>query len=158
AHEAGHGLTLSHAQSRGFAPEALGALGAAGTVTEYGDNFDPMGYYNLGHYGTQHKLQLGWLNSANVASVQSSGTFTLAPLSLNMIGTQALKVQRGTGNNDWLWIEYHQPIGNYDSALSSQIFSGATIRYQDSQTGSGYSQILDFTPADGSWYSPALPA
>ena len=158
AHEGGHGLTLEHARSRGFAPDALGPLGASGTLSEYGDNFDPMGYYNLGHYGPQHKQQLGWLNPSNVLTVQSGGTYSLAPYGLNTTSLQAIQVQRGTGNPDWLWVEYHQPIGNYEPTLSSQIFSGATIRYLDSQTGSGYTNLLDFTPQDGSWYDPALAA
>ena len=158
AHEGGHALTLGHAQSRGFVPDAVGTLGASGTLSEYGDSFDAMGYYTLGHYGAQHKNQLGWLNSSNVLTVQGAGTYALAPLSLNTGSLQALQVHRGTGNNAWLWIEYHQPVGNYDSALSAQIFSGATVRYQDSQTVSGKTNLLDFTPASGSWLDPALAA
>ena len=139
-------------------PSRWGALGAGGTITEYGDNFDPMGYYNLGHYGAQHKVQLGWLNPSNALTVQSSGTYSVAPLGIQTSATQALQVQRGTGNPDWLWIEYHQPVGNYESQLSSQIYSGATIRYLDSLTGAGYTNLLDFTPTDGSWMDPALAA
>jgi M6 family metalloprotease-like protein len=156
AHEGGHGLTLNHAHSRGFSPLALGALGVNGTVTEYGDNFDPMGYYNLGHYGAQHKVQLGWLSPSNVVNVQGSGTYTIAPMGASTAGPVALQVQRGTGNNDYLWVEYHQPVGNYESQLSSQIFGGATIRYLDSLTGGGYTDLLNFTPQANSWLDPVL--
>jgi M6 family metalloprotease-like protein len=155
-HEGGHSLTLNHARSRGFGAEALGALGAGGTITEYGDYFDPMGYYNLGHYSAQHKLQLGWIASSNVLQVKTPGAFSVAPMGTASTSVQALQVQRGTGSAAWLWIEYHQPLGSYESALSSQIFSGATIRYQDSLTGTGYGNLLDFTPLSGSWYDPAL--
>jgi len=157
-HEGGHGLTLNHAQSRGFSPDAIGALGTSGTFSEYGDNFDPMGFYNLGHYGAQHKVQLGWIPASNVLTVQNSGTYNVAPWGVQTSATQALKVQRGTGNPDWLWIEYHQSTGNYESALSGQVFSGATIRYQDAFTAAGYSNLVDFTPLSGSWYDPALAA
>jgi M6 family metalloprotease-like protein len=36
-HEMGHNLGLSHASSRDFGAEALGAVGAAGSLSEYGD-------------------------------------------------------------------------------------------------------------------------
>ena len=101
AHEGGHGLTLNHAHSRGFSPIALGALGVNGTVTEYGDNFDPMGYYNLGHYGALCKSHR-WLSNSNVLSVQGSGTYTIAPLGASTAGPVALQVQRGNGNSDYL--------------------------------------------------------
>lgn len=158
AHEGGHGLTLNHARSRGFSPLALGPLGVNGTLTEYGDNFDPMGYYNLGHYGAQHKNQIGWLKSSNILNVTGSGTYTVAPIGTSTAGPVALQVQRGTGNaGDYLWIEYHQPTGNYESQLSSAIFGGATIRYLDSITGSGYTNLLDFTPQANNWFDPILP-
>jgi len=47
---------------------------------------------------------------------------------------QALKVRRGTGNEAWLWIESRQNTGLYSSRLSSSLFTGALIRYQDSTT------------------------
>ncbi|MBI3695587.1 MAG: hypothetical protein HY238_12210 [Acidobacteria bacterium] len=157
AHEGGHNLTLSHARSRDFGSDTLGPLGASGTISEYGDNFSSMGYWNLGHYAAPHKLQLGWLASgSNVLTVQSSGTYSIQPLEISSAGVQALKVQRGTGNNAWVWIEYRKPTGNYDTALSSQVFSGALIHYQDSNTGSGYTDLLDYTPATSSWTDPSL--
>ena len=157
AHEGGHNLGLNHSRSRDFGTDTLGALGALGTVSEYGDNFSPMGYYNLGHYAAQQKYQLGWLPAANVQTIQSGGAFSIAPFEWNTAAVQALKVQRGTGNDDWLWIEYRQPIGNYESTLSSQIFSGATIRYVDSNTGA-YTDLLDYTPQTSSWSDPDLSA
>ncbi|HEY3835062.1 MAG TPA: NEW3 domain-containing protein [Bryobacteraceae bacterium] len=156
-HEVGHGLTLNHARSRGFSSMALGALGVNGTITEYGDNFDPMGYYNLGHYDAQHKVQLGWLTPSNVQNVSTSGSYTIGPYGTATAGPVALQVQRGTGNSDYLWIEYHQPTGNYESTLSSAIFGGATIRYLDSLTGSGYTDLLNFSPQLNSWLNPVLP-
>ena len=90
-------------------------------------------------------------------TVQNSGVYTLQPFEDGPAGLQALKVQRGTGNDAWLWIEYRQPRGLYDSTLSSQIFSGATVHYEDSSTGA-FSQLLDFTPPTDSWLDPALAA
>jgi len=70
---------------------------------------------------------------------------------------QALKIQRGTGGSDWVWLEFRQPVGNYDSTLGSQIFSGATIHYQDSTTGI-HTHLLDLTPETSSWTDPDLAA
>ncbi len=159
AHEGGHNLGLDHASSRGFTPDALGPLGTEGTWTEYGDMFSTMSSCgSLGHYAAPQKAEiLSWLNpSTDYQVVQSSGTWTLAPVELGS-GLRALKVQRGTGNNDWLWVEYRQPLGSYDSTLNSQAFAGALIHYEDSYTGI-HSNLLDFTPNTTSWLDSALAA
>ena len=156
AHEGGHNLGLAHARSRGFAPDVVGPLGSTGTLTEYGDMFSAMGPYGIGHYAAQHKSEiLSWLApGSDYQVVQSGGTWTLQPVETGS-GLRALKVQRGTGNSAWLWIEYRQQLGNYDSTLNSQAFGGALIHYEDSQTGT-WSDLLDFTPATVSWLDSAL--
>lgn len=157
-HEGGHNLTLHHASSRDFGAEALGPLGAAGTLSEYGDVFSTMGYWNLGHYAAPHKQRLTWLSSgSNILTVESSGTYNLQPFSQNPPGLKALKVRRGTGNNAWLWVEYRQPVGTYDSTLGAQAFSGALIHFEDSTTGT-HTHLLDYTPETSSWTDPALAA
>ncbi len=157
-HEGGHNLTLHHASSRDFGAEALGPLGTTGTLSEYGDVFSTMGSWNLGHYAAPHKQRLTWLSSgSNILTVESSGTYNLQPYSQNPPGLKALKVRRGTGNNAWLWVEYRQPVGSYDSALGTQVFSGATIHFEDSATGT-HTHLLDFTPETSSWNDPALAA
>ena len=50
-------------------------------------------------------------------TVQNSGTYNVAPWGIQTSAPQVLKVQRGTGNPDWLWIEYHQPTGNYEADM-----------------------------------------
>jgi hypothetical protein len=155
AHEGGHNIGLAHAQSRAFGTEPLGPLGAAGTLTEYGDPFSDMSSSNIGHYAVPHKAELlNWLsNGTNYQVVQSSGTWTLQALEINPAGLVGLKVQRGTGNNAWLWVEYRQSIGIYDSTVWPP--SGALIHYEDSTTG-GHTQLLDFTPGTSSTYDAAL--
>jgi len=162
AHEGGHQLGLMHAQSLSYGTQPLGAVGASGTIAEYGDWFSVMGSATLGLYSAQHRAEtLGWMsNGVNYQTVSNAGTFTLQPLEANPSGLQALKVQRGTGNPDWLWLEYRQPLGNYDTSFSgpfNEVFSGALIHYEDAGTGAR-TRVLDFTPGDGSWYNPALAA
>ncbi len=177
-HELGHGLGLSHASSRGFAdsggnPIPLGPLASSGTLTEYGDKFSAMSCCtgNLGgEYAAPHKAEiLGWLPpNAGYQTVQASGSYTLQPYEI-LGGLKAIKVQRGTGNDAWLWIEYRQPDGSYDTPQSSggafpspvntllvpQPYSGALIHYEDSATGL-HSQLINYTPSDSSFFSPAL--
>src|SRR5437867_2053990 len=134
AHELGHHLGLRHARSRGFGAEPLGPLATTGTVYEYGDSFSAMGFWSLGQYSTPHKSEeLGWLTAGtNYQTVQSSGTYTVGPL--ETAGLSALKIQRGTGNNAWLWLEYREPLGNYDDWLAPWLPAGALIHYEDSIT------------------------
>jgi M6 family metalloprotease-like protein len=156
-HEGGHGLGLMHSRSRDFGGEALGAIGATGTTSEYGDLLSAMGSWNLGHYTVEQKIKLGWLPGSNVTQVQDAGSFTVLRTETPAAGTQALKVQRGTGNSPWLYVEYRQPVGNYDSTLPSQAFGGALIHYYDGTSG-GRTDLLDFTPATSSFSDGALPA
>jgi M6 family metalloprotease-like protein len=148
-HEMGHNLGLQHAQARDFGTEALGPLGTAGTVYEYGNEFSTMGNWTAGHYAAPHKAEvLNWLSQGtDYEVVQGNGSYTLSPLEAASGGLRALKVQRGSGNaGSYLWIEYRQPIGNYDTTYyTSQIYSGAAINYEDSTTGS-YTHLIDFTP------------
>jgi M6 family metalloprotease-like protein len=145
AHEAGHNLGLMHSRSRAFAGEPLGAPGATGTLNEYGDINSTMGSWNFGHYTGSQKRSLGWqADVSNVVTVQGSGTFVIAPTETPSAGPQTLKIQRGTGSNAWLWVEYRQPVGIYDSTLNPQVFTGALVHYQDSITGEN-TDLLDYT-------------
>lgn len=157
-HEGGHGLGLNHASIRDFYPDVAGPLGATGTLTEYGDPFSTMGHGTLGYYGAPHQAErLNWMApGSGYQVVQSSGTYTIQPLESSAAGLQALKVQRGTGNDAWLWIEYRQPLGNYDPTLQIGGFGGALVHYEDPITGT-WTHMLDFTPSSaGTWDAPLL--
>ena len=118
-HELGHNLTLSHAGSRDFGAEALGPIGATGTLSEYGDPFSTMGSWNFGFYAaSQAANQLRWLGAgSNYTVVETSGTYTIQGYETRPAGVKALKVRRGTGNNSWLWLESRQNVGSYSSRL-----------------------------------------
>ena len=160
AHEMGHNLGLLHSGTISSGTDVLGPIASPGSETDMGDYWATMGEMVLGLYTAPQKSEtLGWLAPAsNYETVQSSGTYTLQPLETSPAGLEALKVQRGTGNNEWLWIEYRQPLGNYDSTLLTQPFSGALIHYEDSSTTSGHTYLPNFTPTDTSGNSPALAA
>jgi M6 family metalloprotease-like protein len=148
AHEAGHNFGLNHAHSLDFGAQPLGASG--GVLSEYGDPFSVMGTTTwFGHLNAQEKLALGWIGAPKVATVQSGGTFTIAPLESASGGVQALKVQRGAGGSTWLWIEYRQPVGTYEafSSVDNEVYTGALIHFDDG-TGTTplYTDLLDFNP------------
>jgi M6 family metalloprotease-like protein len=154
-HEGGHNLTLHHSSSRDFGAEALGPVGAAGTLSEYGDGFSTMGSWNFGHYPAQHKAQMGWLSGGNVVTTETNGSYGILPFETPTAGVQAVKVRRGAGNNAWLWIEYRQPVGQYDSTLSPHVFTGGLTHYQDSTTGT-HTHLVDFTPSTTGFSDSAL--
>jgi M6 family metalloprotease-like protein len=162
SHELGHNMGLLHSGRvlPALSTDVLGPLTSVGTLDDMNDFWSVMGSNVLGFYpGPQKAATLGWMApTTNYQVVQSSGTFTLQPLETNPPGMQALKVQRGTGNSGWLWIEYRQPLGDYDSTLLPEPYSGALIHYSDSTTQANHSYLLNFTPSDTSWMSAALPA
>lgn len=160
SHELGHNMGLFHSGTIASGTDILGPITSPGAVTDMGDYWSTMGSPELGLYPAPQKAEvLGWMPSGtSFQTVQSSGTFTVQPLEANPGGLQALKVQRGTGNNEWLWIEYRQPLGNYDSTLFPQPFTGALIHYEDASTTVGHTYLPNFTPTDLSGNSPALAA
>ncbi len=156
AHEMGHNLGLAHAASRRFAGEALGPVGAQGTIDEYGDSFSAMSSASPGHYASPHKAALGWAAGPNAVTVETTSSYTLQPIEAPPSGVQVLRVRRGTGNDAWIWISYRHPIGA-DGVFPPQPFAGAILHYEDAYTG-GQSQLLDFTPATQTFQDPALGA
>jgi M6 family metalloprotease-like protein len=166
AHEGGHNLKLNHSSTLLFGNEALGAPGDAGTHDEYNDYFSVMGYawsYNgvvfLGHYSSPHKSALGWFSSGNLQNVTSAGTYNIQPYETPTTGIQALRVLRGSGINQYLWIEYRQLLGN-DATFQSQTlapYQGAWIHFEDPSATkwSGYTHLLDFTPSTNNDFTDA---
>jgi hypothetical protein len=75
---------------------------------------------------------------------------------------EVLQIERGTGNPGYyLWVEYRQPVGNYDSTLicdyclgGTSDFSGALVHYQDPTTDPAHSYLPNFNSTSN--FSPAL--
>jgi M6 family metalloprotease-like protein len=171
-HENGHQLGLDHAHWIKFPDtspqQVLGPLTDTGSVAEYGDNYSAMGAGIEGHYAAGHKAdRLGWLTAGStLQNVTTSGTYSIQPYELQTGGTRALKIQRGTNNpGSYLWVEYRQPIGNYDPTLAyaylpnGNVFSGALIHYESPVTANidaWGTYLLDFTIPDTYGDFPAL--
>ena len=167
SHELGHNFGLLHGGTitSAIPTDVLGPLTSVGTENDQGDYWSTMGEAVLGLYPAPQKINtLGWMsNPANYQTVSSSGTYTLQPLETSPAGLQVLKIQRGTGNPGYnLWVEYRQPVGNYDSTLITDCcmgasnFFGALIHYDDPTTNPGHSYLPNFAP--GANLAPALGA
>ena len=152
-HEGGHHFGLRHASSTDYDTLPAGPVGVAGVHAEYGDPFSAMGL-DPGHFAAPHKNMLGWLSEGTGwLDVESGGTWTIAPMSAQTSSTpHALRVRRGTGNDQWLWIEYRQPIGPYEPTILDTVahrdFNGAVVHLEDPSQASwvGYTELLDFQP------------
>jgi hypothetical protein len=157
AHELGHQFGLLHSGTIGDGSIPLGSISSPGVETDLGDLWSIMGQNETGHYPAPQKAEtLNWFGTANYGVVQGNGTYTLQPLETALTGLKALKVLRGTGNSEWLWVEYRQSTG-YDSLLlGPEAFTGALIYYEDSNTTPGHTYLVNFTPSDTTGHSPAL--
>ncbi len=161
SHEIGHNMGLLHSGTITSATgtDVLGPVTSPGTEADQGDYWSTLGEMVLGLYPAPQKAEvLKWMSSnTNYQVVQNNGTYTLQPLETSPAGLQVLKVQRGTGNNEWLWIEYRQATGAYDSTLlGPEAFAGALIHYEDANTALGHTYLPNFTPTDTTGNSPAL--
>lgn len=160
SHEGGHNMGLGHATSRDFGVEAVGPMTQAGVASEYGDPFSAMGN-GIGHYAAPHKVRLGWLApGVDYQEVTGSGTFDIAPLASPSAGLKAIRVRRSDMHNWWLWVEFRQPVGSYDSQSPAQGFNGALIHAESAWYSSLRSNLLDFTPGSltNDFSDSALPA
>ena len=175
-HEMGHNLGLNHANSLDFGTMSLGPLDyqatnpgtvggtgsttASGAVTavntEYGDAFSAMGgniwYGASGPYSSEHRAKvLGWIPPSDVKTVYYSGTYTVTPVSASS-GLRALHVLRDPASSSWLWVEYRQPTGYYESGMlagnrGNNMAAGAMVHYEDGLGNPTYTYQLDMTPS-----------
>lgn len=154
AHEGGHNFGLNEVMGRQYYEEALGAPNNAGVRTTYYDPFTTMGNFSglLGHYNARQKWQLGWLGVDEVTTVEQPGEYRIAPLGSSGGGPKALRIRRGD-LDAWLWAEYRQPTGLYESTLQRfpLVYTRALMHYEDSvnrdaSTRAGNTDLLDFTP------------
>jgi hypothetical protein len=163
AHELGHNLGLNHGNSLDFGTIPLGAVdftpvlpnnGAASENTaintEYGDSFTVMGQASCGgqYSGFAKSQYLDWLAFSDLYETTGGGHFTLNPYE-NGSGPRALRILRDAATSSWLWLEYRQPLGTYDSILQScvgatNVYQGALGYYEGPSSIDGHLFLLDF--------------
>jgi M6 family metalloprotease-like protein len=155
-HEFGHNLGLNHGNTDDYGAIPLGPLDQSGIDTEYGDNYTVMGDdYNVsGEYVGQHKATLlGWLPYGAYGEISASGNYSVSPLE-NPGGVKTLRIIRNPNTGASLWLEYRQPLGiadptfEYYSSSQSNVFAGASIRYQDPNLDKLHTYLLDYNPVE----------
>jgi M6 family metalloprotease-like protein len=153
AHELGHtfGLYHSHALDCGAT-----VIGSNCSVAEYGDHYDTMGLNGNSHFNAFQKERLGWLgygSSPGIATVQSSGTYTIEPYeTVSGGGAKALKILKSTdattGANTWYYVEFRQALG-FDSWLTNIAggnWANGVIVHLGTDNDGRTSDVLNMTP------------
>ncbi len=160
AHEIGHNFGLLHAGSLRCTGTPIGC-GAAGTVAEYGDPFSTMGNNNAGHFNATQKDILGWFAPSQVKThAGGTTTYTLSPIETGGLPAYAVRIPTSNANRTY-WLEYRQPVGTFDTFITGANYpnNGVQIRIEypfEKTSGSDDTEILDMTPATGSFGDAAL--
>jgi hypothetical protein len=141
-------------------------VGSSCTITDYGNMADIMGAPGAtGHFYSYHKERLGWLNNGSsplITTVETSGTYFIAPFELQDSSSKGLKILKSTdaqGKKTWYYFEFRRPVG-FDSFLSyaysnSNLTSGLLTSLNKETNGQENYQ-LDMTPETTAWADSAL--
>ncbi|MCK6475025.1 MAG: PKD domain-containing protein [Planctomycetes bacterium] len=116
AHELGHNLGLEHAN--GWITDDRSVIGDTGYHGEYGDVFDMMGGQGTAqkHFNAFYKNKLGWLPTAQVTTVNSSGTYRIFAYDQSLGSAKgALKIDKDTRD---YWVSFRQAITNIPSLMN----------------------------------------
>jgi hypothetical protein len=131
------------------------------TIANQADPFDVMANRSWRHLSALNKARAGWLADANVATVNTSGTYTLTPLERVSNGVQSLRIPLGVvdGVAVYYYLDFRQAFGTWDNyGATSSTVNGVQIRL-----GSDYGDfaddtvLLDATPASPSFDDASLP-
>ena len=156
AHELAHNLGLNHSHALDCGNTTLGSDCVS---IGYGNTMDVLGYpRTVGHFNAFQKERLGWLNydvSPPIATVATSGTYTIEPFETDGTNPRALKILKSedptTGVRTWYYLEYRQPIG-FDAqipttgpAVPENVFNGLAVTQGTGSSGNS-SYLLDMTP------------
>lgn len=148
AHELGHNFGVGHNAFYKCGDVSIRPYGdPLCTVIGQGDWYGVMGG-TMGHMVAVHKEYFAWFVPSNIQTVTKSGTYVLEPIETNTSGLKALKIPRGP--NDFLSMEYRQPIG-FDKSLYPEAFRGALLRTRISST-----YLIDPSPPSIDYKTVAL--
>jgi M6 family metalloprotease-like protein len=166
AHELGHAFGLQHARFADYGSDALGPAGSTPApwdgIHEYGDSWSNMGRQSA-QWAAPQKSLIGWFGSSGVENVTAAGNYTIPPYE-STGGNKVLRVARDSSGKDWLWLEFRQSQGTFDSTLPPIAFSGLLAHYEDpaltptvSDSGAAlYSNLVNFHPEIANVADPFL--
>lgn len=148
-HELGHTQSLAH--SHYWLPSGSSPVGA-GSHIEYGDPFDIMGGGGSGqHLNVSQKAKLGYLETAAITTVTSSGTYRIARHDDSAAtGIRALRLAPAGMNYEY-WIEHRRVAPtSFNAAQQDRLKNGVLIRW-------GAEKSPTFTSGQGSYLLDATP-
>jgi len=105
-HEFGHNLGMDH---------------AGGPSGAYGDGFDVMGCCPNALLSNIHRLQMGWIPPAQVITITTSQTVTLAPV--NLATSDVYRIPNG---NDFIYLENRAERTVYENGMG-EVWTGGML-------------------------------
>ena len=153
AHEYGHNFGLWHANSWNTSETSV--IGG-GAHVEYGDSFDTMGSASAGdlQFNACHKNLLGWIPSALVHSVETSGTYRIYQMDQprqDPALKYGLKVRKDSDRD--YWVDLRQKF-----STNKWVQGGVFLHWSPWAASEGGSHLLDTTPGspDGKTDAPIV--
>jgi len=145
-HEYGHNLGLNHAASYICTNGSGGhvVLSNLCTQNEYGDQFDVMGCCQPSLFSNVHRLQLGWIPPNQVVTVTTSQTLTVTGAYVQ--SSPIYRIPDGTGS--YLYLENRAVTTIYDVGGGTPWANGNLLVRRAPDVISGFTQLLDGSPAD----------
>ena len=129
-HEFGHNYGIGHASSWDTTDGSV--VGATGTSTEYGDDFDIMGGGPVpnGVFHTQAKAKLDWLTTAQWADATALGSNTYRIYRIDDPATTAstlrgVRVTKAASPAEYYWIGYRPAFSS-----NANLTQGAYLNWQ----------------------------
>jgi hypothetical protein len=155
AHELGHNFGAHHASTTWCTDNgARVAISAICSPNEYGDPYDVMGG-SARLTSTWHRKQEGQLTTSDQQTVTGSGTYSVGVAeSSSPTAPRIVRVARGDGT--YLYLEYRQPAGVFDSfAANAPPVTGVSIRIAP-DTAMVQSMLVDTTPSTSTYTDAPL--
>lgn len=156
AHELSHNFGVHHAStmscSEGGVRVTLSWSSPNCSSNEYGDPFSVMGSAQTRHTHSQQLASMGWITGGNLQTITSAGTYTIgAAEDAGATAPRGVRIARGNGT--WFYLELRQPFGTYFDNFdpADPAVTGVSIRISSDWTTITQSQLLDTTPATGSY-------
>ncbi|KKR76282.1 MAG: Peptidase M11 gametolysin [Candidatus Levybacteria bacterium GW2011_GWA2_40_8] len=133
AHELGHNLGVSHANSYECRDKQVGDFASYDNScfsNEYGEPSDVMGFSawtNMYGFNAPHRDEVKWLDPGQILNVSSDGEYKVNPLNATTSANiKALKIAI-PNSSLYYYLSYRKPLG-FDSSLDSGITEGAAIQ------------------------------
>jgi hypothetical protein len=162
AHELGHNFGTHHASTSNCTENGVrvsfSMTSTDCTVSEYGDPFTLMGQSDRYEHTNFARGSFGWLQPAHMATVTSSGEYTLEPIENgDANGLHALRLPRTPST--FLTLEFRHPNGSFDTfSATMPVATGVSIRITPDYALRVQSQLVDATPATASFIDAPLAA